>query len=93
MKMTYHIQNLKMGQSKNGAKLKVGTQLLLYVQRSTDTTYVEVSSSSYGMGKVLVVQRTVWVLRVRSICTMLYENGESTNTVPNKPLYLFRSFM
>ena len=86
--MTYHIQNLKMGQHKNGAKLKVGTQLLLYVQRSTDATYVEVSSSSYGMGKVLVVQRTVWILRVRSICTALYENGESTNTVPNKPLYL-----
>jgi hypothetical protein len=86
MKMTYHIQNLKMGQSKNGAKLKVGTQLLLYVQCSTDATYVEVSSSSYGMGKVLVVQRTVWVLRVRRICTMLYETGESTNTVPNKPL-------
>ena len=58
MKMTYHIQNLKMGQSKNGAKLKVGTQLLLYVQCSTDATYVEVSMSSYGMGKVLVVQPT-----------------------------------
>jgi len=54
----------------------------------TDATYVEVSSSSYGMGKVLVVQRTVWILRVRSICTIVYENGESTNTVPNKPLYL-----
>ena len=52
----------------------------------TDATYVEVSSSSYGMGKVLVVQRTVWILRVRSICTIVYENGESTNTVPNKPL-------
>jgi len=37
------------------------------------------------MGKVLVVQRTVWILRVRSICTIVYENGESTNTVPNKP--------
>ena len=56
--MTYHIQNLKMGQHKNGAKLKVGTQLLLYVQRSTDATYVEVCMSSYGMGKVLVVQWT-----------------------------------
>ena len=54
----------------------------------TDATYVEVSSSSYGMGKVLVVQRTVWILRVRRICTMLYENGESTNTVPNKPLFM-----
>ena len=60
----------------------------------TDATYVEVSSSSYGMGKVLVVQRTVWILRVRSICTALYENGESTNTVPNKPLIvLLRNYI
>jgi hypothetical protein len=72
--------------AKNGAKLKVGTQLLLYVQRSTDATYVEVSMSSYEMGKLLPVQRTVWVLRVRRVCTVLYESGETTKRVPNKPL-------
>ena len=28
----------------------------------------------------------MWVLRVRRICTILYESGETTKPVPNKPL-------
>ena len=39
------------------------------------------------MGKELVVQCTAVLLRRCRICTVIYENGERTKTVPNKPLW------
>ena len=41
------------------------------------------------MGKLLPVQRTVWILRMRRKCTALHAIGETTKPVPNKPLIYF----
>ena len=44
-----------------------------------------VSISSYGVGKELMVQCTAVLLRMCRNCTLVYEIGERTKTVPNKP--------
>lgn len=56
------------------------------VDHGTITMYLKVSMGSYEMGKELVIHRTTWFLQVSRKCAVVYEIGERTKTVPNKPL-------